>query len=586
MFGHYGCIFAKNLSSLKTSMNPNFTLITHDYPPEHGGVARYLSSLVKAANGQIEVLVPLKHTTSFEKGGNEGEIKPVKFWWNFWPHWLPLIKRCLEVPHTNSILVSHIFPIGTAAWIANALGGSEYVIIFHGTDLKRAHTRWKRWLLRRICNNAELLIVNSDATQRILQKLVPTASPIKLTPAIEYFNLPEKTLTRDKLNIEENTKVILTVSRLVERKGIDTLIQAVANLSASYELVIIGDGEYAEPLHNLAELSNINVRWISDADDEKLHDWYAASDIFCLPGRETANDVEGFGIVFLEAAYAGLPVIAGESGGASEAVIHNETGLLIPPTVEACTEALIKLIEDDELAEKLGTAGHDRVVTDFDWETRWNQLRNIEHGTLNIDLNKPSSKSNRYESKALSVSVIIPCFNHAKELGNTLDSLVKQTVSVKEVIVIDDFSDDDPAETVKQFEARLPIKLIRNDENKGATVTRNKGGKMALGEFVIFLDADIVLEPEALEKMHQALVDNSRASFTYTDFYWGNVHFKGQQFSLKSLQKLNYIHTSSLIRKSDMVEFDETLKKFQDWDIWLTMAEKGKTGVWIPRDTL
>ncbi|MDF1497153.1 MAG: glycosyltransferase [Patescibacteria group bacterium] len=576
-------------------MKPKFTLITHDYLPAQGGISRYLSSLVRSAKGQIDVWIPLDYSYNVqyqdemveqEIVGNpdeKHEVRQVRFWWSMWPRWFPLIKRCLEVPKDNKILISHVFPIGTAAWLAKKIGAPEYVIIFHGTDIKRAQTKWKRWLLRRICKNASLLVVNSVATQNILKRLVPTAHSVVLTPAFEPFDLPDKIKTRAKLNINPDTKIILTVCRLVERKGVDTLIQAVANIKESnhnVKLVVIGNGPYGSTLQGLARLSGINVRWITNANDQTVHYWYTASDIFCLPGREIANDIEGFGIVYLEAAYAGLPVIAGDNGGTSEAIVNNQTGLLIEPNVGGCTDALLKLLNDPILSARLGSAGQERVIEDFNWLDRWRrlsaQIENPESGESS------TTKQTLTENDTYNISVIIPAYNHANELKKTLESLWKQTIGVKEVIVVDDASQDDIESVIDIFKYKLPIRLISHEQNKGAAAARNTGLKSADGEFTIFLDADIVLEPEALAKMHQALEDNPNASYAFGDFCWGRIHFKGKPFCIESLQKVNYIHTSALIRRKDALEFDETLKKFQDWDLWLTMANQGKVGVWVP----
>ncbi len=609
-------------------MMPKFTLITHDFPPAKGGVARYLSSLAAAANGQIEVLIPkeneyIVHRTSYKQESADRfvrrtmyDVRNILFSWSFWPRWLPLIKRCLEVPQDNIILISHVFPIGTSAWIANALGGSEYAVIFHGTDLKRAQTKWKRWLLRRICNNAKALIVNSQATERLLKRLVPKADALVITPGLDPFDLPDKSEARSRLNVESDTKVILAVSRLVERKGIDTLIQAVANVErrmsnveprafieasaqegktqfeseisdakyeirySKYELVIVGNGQYAEPLHKLAELSGINVRWVSDADDEILHAWYSAADVFCLPGRETADDVEGFGMVFLEASYAGLPVIAGASGGTSEAVINNETGLIIPPTVDACTEALQKLLNDPNLASQFGQSGHERVKTDFNWSDRWKLLSSCLSDSSFSESPDLASKSDAPQD----ISVVIPCYNHAFELRDTLESLINQTLSVKQVIIVDDASTDNPEKAVQEFVDLLPIQFIRLAQNSGAPFARNRGAELADGEFIIFLDADIKLEPHALEIMRQALINNPTVDYAYGDFIWGKRLFRAQEFNEDALRKQNYIHTSALIRRSANPVFDETLTKFQDWDLWLTMLKSNKRGIYVSRN--
>jgi phosphatidylinositol alpha-1,6-mannosyltransferase len=610
-------------------MIPKFTLITNDFPPAKGGVARYLSSLATAANGQIEVLIPKENEyivrrTSYKQERADRfvrrttyDVRNILFSWSFWPHWLPLVKRCLEVPQDNIILVSHVFPIGTSAWIANALGGSEYAVIFHGTDLKRAQTKWKRWLLRRICANAELLIVNSQATEKMLKRLVPKANPLILTPGLEPSEVPDKLESRARLGVPEGTKVILAVSRLVERKGIDTLIQATANLefrisnfasetsgakydirNTKFELVIVGDGPYAEPLHKLAELSGVDVRWVSDADDEILHAWYSAADIFCLPGRETADDVEGFGMVFLEAGYAGLPVIAGESGGTSEAVINNETGLLIPPTVDACTEALQKLLDHPNLAHKLGQSGRERVIKDFNWTDRWNLLtshiaRSTPHtspflGNVESSDGEQSVSVNPAELDVKlpmcdDISIVVPCYNHAAVLRSTLKSLIKQTVKVKQVIIVDDGSWDNPEATTQEFIDLLPLKHIRLEQNYGAPYARNRGAELATGEFIMFLDSDITLEPQAIELLLEALIDNPTVDYAYGDFIWGKRLFRGKVFNEQSLCEQNYIHTSALIRRSANPVFDESLNKFQDWDLWLSMLKSGKRGVWVPR---
>lgn len=565
-------------------MNPKFTLITHDYPPAHGGVARYLSSLVAAADREISVLVPLGHLATGEIRNTKYEKREVDFWSSTWPHWLPLIKRCLEVPDDQTILVSHVFPIGTAAFIADALGGPEYAVIFHGTDLKRVNTKWKRWLLRHICHNAQILIVNSEATKKILMRLVPNADPLMLTPGLEPFELPDRGMSRERLNVASDTKVILAVSRLVERKGIDTLIQSVAKVAGTYpnvEIVIVGDGEYAEPLHELAELTRVKIRWVPNAADEAVHAWYSAADIFCLPGREASDDIEGFGMVFLEAASAGLPVIAGDSGGASEAVVNNQTGLLISPTVDACAEAITKLIEDTELARRLGVAGRARVIADFNWSDRWNKL-NSKLQTANYKELSELTRDERYERVTLNVSVVIPCYNHAKELKDTLESVANQTVGVKEVIIVDDGSSDNPASVAEHFKNNLPLTFIKLDQNSGAPVARNRGAEISSGEFIIFLDADAILKPCALEVLHKTLNENPQAAYAYSDFMWGNHHFKGMPFNAEKLRAQSYIHTSALIRASDLIKFDESLKKFQDWDLWLSMLELNKVGVWVP----
>jgi glycosyltransferase involved in cell wall biosynthesis len=174
------------------------------------------------------------------------------------------------------------------------------------------------------------------------------------------------------------------------------------------------------------------------------------------------------------------------------------------------------------------------------------------------------------------ISIIIPVYNHQDALERALASIQKQTYKDIEVIVVDDGSD--PEIQISNFQ--FQIKLLRQ-ENMGAPVARNMGMELAKGDYVIFWDADVVAEPEMLDKMVHALEQNPKASFVYSNHYFGKKKMTGRVFDIQSLQKINYIHSTSLIRRKDAVRWDESLKRFQDWDLWLTMADQGKSGVWI-----
>jgi len=174
------------------------------------------------------------------------------------------------------------------------------------------------------------------------------------------------------------------------------------------------------------------------------------------------------------------------------------------------------------------------------------------------------------------ISIIIPVYNHQDALERAVVSIEKQTYTDVEVIIIDDGS-------MLEVNLQSPISnlTLLRQENRGAPAARNKGLELAKGDYVIFWDADVVAEPEMLEKMLHALQKNPDASVEYANHYFGKKKMPGKHFSTKALQHNNYIHSTSLIRRKDVVRWDESLKRFQDWDLWLTMSEQGKTGVWI-----
>lgn len=185
------------------------------------------------------------------------------------------------------------------------------------------------------------------------------------------------------------------------------------------------------------------------------------------------------------------------------------------------------------------------------------------------------------------ISIILPVYNRAKVLAETLNGIAQQTFSDYEVIIVNDGSTDEVDKVFGDYYRNLKTTnhyLFLNQKNQGAPAARNRGWQEAKGEYLLFCDGDAVLKPEALEKMFQALQDNPQASYAYPSFYWGKKLFKVGTFDPGKLKKMPYIHTMALIRRSDFPVggWDINIKKFQDWDLWLTMLEEGKVGVFVP----
>ena len=179
------------------------------------------------------------------------------------------------------------------------------------------------------------------------------------------------------------------------------------------------------------------------------------------------------------------------------------------------------------------------------------------------------------------ISIIIPVYNHAEELLACLDSIEQQTYRNVEVIIVDDASTVPVAQCLHGKSYSFSYELIRSETNQDAPRARNEGFKHSTGEYVLFLDADIVLRPHALETMASILRKDPHVVFTYASFYFGWKLFRGRVFDQTALRDRNYIHTSSLLRRSAFPEFDPRFKKFQDWDLWLTIVENGGEGFWI-----
>lgn len=186
------------------------------------------------------------------------------------------------------------------------------------------------------------------------------------------------------------------------------------------------------------------------------------------------------------------------------------------------------------------------------------------------------------------ISIVIPVYNQALKLSKALASIERQTYKDWEVIIVNDGSSDDPEKMFSSFSLNTRAEnrfLFLSQDNQGAPAARNRGLAEAKGDFVLFCDADAVLFPSALEDLLSLLKSSPEASYAYPSFRWGKKQFKVGPFSAEKLKTGPYIHTMALIRKEALPTpaWDESVKKFQDWDLWLRMLAEGKKGVWLDK---
>ena len=181
------------------------------------------------------------------------------------------------------------------------------------------------------------------------------------------------------------------------------------------------------------------------------------------------------------------------------------------------------------------------------------------------------------------ISVIIPTYQHAKTIGQCLNSVLIQTKKPNEIIVINDGSTDNTLEVLKPFLEKI---ILVNKENEGGNPnpTRNLGFEKSHGDLVIFCDADVVMRPDMLEKLYNILEAHPEASYAYSGFRFGWKAFSSFPFDVGRIKKLNFVHTSALIRREDFSGFYPQLKRFQDWDLWLTMLKNGHIGIFVDEE--
>lgn len=178
------------------------------------------------------------------------------------------------------------------------------------------------------------------------------------------------------------------------------------------------------------------------------------------------------------------------------------------------------------------------------------------------------------------ISAVIPVYGRIDYLDACLASLEADDV---ELIIVDDGNAPSEATVIRELANKHGAQYLRLEKNVGAAAARNAGVRIASGSLLFFADADIKLEPGALSVLKNALSDTPAAAFAYGDFVYGAIRMNGQTFSVETLKKQNYISTMSLVRRESFSGFDERLRRFQDWDLWLSIAESGKKGVYVPQ---
>src|SRR3989344_2279099 len=384
-------------------------LITLDFPPNFGGVAAYYYHFCRnLPPDKIVVLAPEQiGAKNFDRLNRFPVIrkKILKQFPQTWPKgmagvlklaatikWLSLIKsinQIIKSHQVEQIIAGQVLPIGTLALLNFRRRKMPYLIFAHGLDilLPQKYLR-KKTLLKKILNQAKTVVANSHFTKDEVIKLGVSSEKIIVVnpcPAImpEMAAEPRMNQLRKELDLN-NKKILLTVGRLVERKGHDFVIKSLPKIikaAPNVFYLIVGDGPERQRLQTLVnELSLADyVKFVGRASENDLACFYSLCDIFIMPARELANgDVEGFGIVYLEANLFGKPVIGGRSGGVGEAIIGGKTGLLGNPLNQVeITKAAIHLFTDDAYAQRLGLQGLERVSNEFDWPSQVEKIKEV-----------------------------------------------------------------------------------------------------------------------------------------------------------------------------------------------------------------
>jgi phosphatidylinositol alpha-1,6-mannosyltransferase len=288
----------------------------------------------------------------------------------------------------DAIFAGRGLPEGLVALLVGRLAGLPVLIYAHGEELTGWGRGWKFKAMRFTMRRADALLSNSDFTRDTLVDLLGVdAGRIALTyPTVDETrfrpDLPCEDL-RAGLGLRPGQPLILSVGRLMRRKGFDHVIRALPRLVAQgidAHYALIGIGEERAYLQGLVDELGMaeRVHLLGHVPYEDLPRWYCACSVFAMPNRDIGGDTEGFGLVFLEAASAARPALAGSAGGTGSAVADDVTGLRVDgESLEAIAAGLARLLTNPAEAERMGRRGRERVLDFYTHQRRVDQLRSL-----------------------------------------------------------------------------------------------------------------------------------------------------------------------------------------------------------------
>ncbi|MFE0461120.1 glycosyltransferase family 4 protein, partial [Kitasatospora sp. NPDC058965] len=377
---------------------PKTLIVTNDFPPRQGGIQQFIHNMaVRQPAGSIVV-----YASSWRDGSEVAAFdaeQPFPVIRDRSTMLLPtprVTRRAAQVLRAegcDTVWFGAAAPLGLMAPALRRAGARRLLGMTHGHEAAWAQLPVARQLLRRIGEGTDTLTYLGEYTRSRIAAAVgpgPAARMAHLPPGVD-----EKTFhpgsggaeVRARLGLTDRP-VVVCVSRVVPRKGQDTLIEAwpaVLREQPEAVLLVVGGGPYLPELRKLAQARGVadSVVFTGPVPWAELAAHYGAGDVFAMPCRTRRGglDVEGLGIVYLEASATGLPVVAGDSGGAPDAVLEGETGFVVPGgSATAVAQKLTLLLADGALRRRLGENGRRWVEEAWRWDLLAGRLAQLLQG--------------------------------------------------------------------------------------------------------------------------------------------------------------------------------------------------------------
>lgn len=365
------------------------------FPPMHGGSGRWLWEVYSRLDSKKYVVVAGHSSgdSEFDKS-TDMTIHRIHFNYSSWSDWVlfslgglkfywhlfKTLKNIVNQYDVKAIHCGRCIPEGFVAMLFKLFKGIPYYCYIHGEDIENSATsRSMTAMLKPVLKRADLLICNSKNSHRLLlqhwdvnKKQCCIVNPGANTK--KFVTAPRDESKRQQLGWKDRF-VLITVSRLEERKGHDMMVKAMAEIVKSVPnalYTIIGCGPRQAYLETLTKELNLTecILFMPNVSDADMITFYQQADVFVLPNRDIGRNIEGFGIVMIEAQACGIPAIGGMSGGTPETVIHGETGYSLDcSTPDQLVRHVILLAQDETKRTQMGQKAHEHAQQ-FDWEVK------------------------------------------------------------------------------------------------------------------------------------------------------------------------------------------------------------------------
>ncbi len=375
-------------------------LVTNDFPPRRGGIQSYLENLVGelVARGVHELTVyapKWKGAAAYDDAARAVGYEIVRHPTTLMvpePSVALRMRRLIGDHDIDTVWFGAAAPLALLSPLARSAGVRRVIASTHGHEVGWSMLPLARNALRRIGDDTDVVTFISQYTRaRFASAFGPRAALEHLSPGVDTDRFEPNSVARAEMRARYrlgDRPVVVCVSRLVPRKGQDMLIRALPSIRQRVDgavLVIVGGGPHRSALHQLAQGFGVaeHVVFTDGVPGDELPAHHAMADVFAMPCRTRGAglDVEGLGIVYLEASAVGVPVVAGRSGGAPESVLDGETGVVVDGwDVGAIAASVSDLLADPDRAAAMGAAGRRWVVDNWQWRTKAQRLSELLGG--------------------------------------------------------------------------------------------------------------------------------------------------------------------------------------------------------------